>query len=56
LLAPSLQRRLAPRLVLVGENWMIALAIPWLLIAHNALLLGVIVAAAELVTPVITQS
>jgi MFS family permease len=52
LLAPRLQRRLSPRLVLVGENWVIALAIPLLLVAHNALLLGVILAAAELVTPV----
>jgi MFS family permease len=52
LLAPRLQRRLSPRLVLIGENWMIALATPCLLLAHDAFLLGVIVAAAELVTPV----
>jgi MFS family permease len=51
-LAPRLQRRLSPRLVLVGENWIIALAIPLLLVAHNAVLLGLIIAAAELVTPV----
>jgi MFS family permease len=52
LLAPRLQRRLSPRSVLIGENWMIALAIPFLLIPHDALVLGVIVAGAELVTPV----
>jgi predicted MFS family arabinose efflux permease len=52
LLAPALLRRLTPRVVLIGENWMIALAIPWLLLAHNALLIGVILAAAELITPV----
>lgn len=52
LLAPMLQRALSPRLVLIGESWMLALAIPWLLLAHNAILLGVIVAAAELITPV----
>jgi hypothetical protein len=52
LLAPTLQRQLSPRLVLIGESWMLALAIPWLLLAHNAVLLGVIVAAAELITPV----
>jgi predicted MFS family arabinose efflux permease len=51
-LAPSLQRRLSPRLVLIGESWMIALAIPLLLLAHNAVLLGLILAAAELMTPV----
>jgi len=52
LLAPGLQRRLSPRSVLIGENWLIALAIPLLLIADNVFLLGMIVAAAELITPV----
>jgi len=52
LLAPTLVRRLSPRLALVGENWMLVLSLPWLLVAHNALLLGLIVAAAEIVTPV----
>ena len=52
LLAPTLVRRLSPRLVLIGENWMLALSVPWLLVVHSALLLGVVVAAAELVTPV----
>ena len=31
---------------------MIAFSIPWLLLAHNAVLIGVIMGAAELVTPV----
>jgi MFS family permease len=52
LLAPTLQQRLSPRLVLVGESWVLALALPWLLLAHNAVLLGVIVATVELITPV----
>jgi predicted MFS family arabinose efflux permease len=52
LLAPGLQRRLSARFVLIGESWAIALAIPLLLVAHNALLLGLILAAAELITPV----
>jgi predicted MFS family arabinose efflux permease len=52
LLAPTLVRRISPRLALVGENWMLVLSLPWLLVVHNALLLGVIVAAAELITPV----
>jgi predicted MFS family arabinose efflux permease len=51
-LAPGLQRRLSPRMVLIGETWTFALVIPLLLIAHNALLFGVILAAAELMTPV----
>src|SRR6185437_9285032 len=52
LLAPTLQRRLSARSVLVGESWVLALAIPLLLVAHEALLLGLILAAAELNTPV----
>ena len=52
LLAPALQRRLAPRFVLIGETWAMALALPFLLLAHNALLLGLILAATELITPV----
>lgn len=52
LLAPRLLGRLSPRTVLIGENWLIALSIPLLLLVDNAFLLGVIVAAAELITPV----
>lgn len=51
-LAPRLQRRLSPRQVLLGETWIFALAIPLLLVAHNALLFGAIMGAAELMTPV----
>jgi predicted MFS family arabinose efflux permease len=52
LLAPGLQKRLSPRSVLIGENWLIALATPLLLLVDNVFLLGVVVAAAELITPV----
>ncbi|HEY1518366.1 MAG TPA: MFS transporter [Solirubrobacteraceae bacterium] len=52
LLAPRLLGRLSPRTVLIGENWLIALAIPLLLLVDNVFLLGAIVAAAELITPV----
>jgi predicted MFS family arabinose efflux permease len=52
LLAPRLLPRISPRMALTGESWMIVISLPWMLIAHNALLLGVIVAAAELLTPV----
>lgn len=51
-LSPRLQRRLSPRQVLIAETWASALAIPLLLVAHSALLFGVILAAAELMTPV----
>lgn len=52
LFAPGLRRRLSARWALMGESWAMALALPLLLLAHNALLLGLIVAAAELGTPV----
>jgi hypothetical protein len=52
LLAPALQGRLSPRIVLAAENWAIALAVPLLLLTREAVLLGLIVAGAELITPV----
>jgi MFS family permease len=52
LLAPAFQRRLTARVALVGESWVLALSIPLLLVVHQALLIGVIIAAAELITPV----
>jgi predicted MFS family arabinose efflux permease len=52
LLAPAFQRRLSARVALVGESWVLALSIPLLLIVHEAVLIGAIVAAAELITPV----
>jgi hypothetical protein len=52
LLAPALQRRLTARRVLIAESWALALAIPLLAVVHQALLLGVILAATELITPV----
>jgi MFS family permease len=52
LLAPRLQRLCSPRFVLAGEIWVTALLLPLLLLAHNALVLGVIYAAATMVVPV----
>ena len=50
--APTLQHRLPARVVLIAKNWVIVLMLPLLLLAHNALLLGAIVAGAVLITPV----
>jgi predicted MFS family arabinose efflux permease len=52
LLAPRLQRLLSPRFVLVGENLMLVATIPWLLLAHEAVLIGAILAVGVLITPV----
>jgi len=52
LAAPMLRRRLTARAAIVGETWIMVLAVPCLLVAHSAILLGAIVGAAELITPV----
>jgi predicted MFS family arabinose efflux permease len=52
LLAPALQRRFSARTVVISETWALALSMPLLLLVHDALLLGAIVGAAELITPV----
>jgi predicted MFS family arabinose efflux permease len=51
LLAPRLQRRVSARGAIVGESWVMVFALPWLLVVHAPLLLGAIIAAAELITP-----
>jgi MFS family permease len=51
LLAPTLQRRVSIRTVLIGESCVMALVLPLLLLTREAVLLGLIVAAAELLTP-----
>lgn len=50
-IAPGLQRRFTARSALIGENVMLGLAIPLLLVAHNAILIGLILAAAIVITP-----
>jgi MFS family permease len=52
LLAPTLQRRVSIRTVLIGESCVMALVLPLLLLTREAVLLGLIVAAAEFLTPV----
>lgn len=50
-LAPRLQTRFTARFALIGENVMLGLAIPLLLVVHNAIAIGVILAASILITP-----
>jgi predicted MFS family arabinose efflux permease len=50
-LAGPLGRAVRPRAALVGEAWLLACVVPLLLVAHAALLIGLIVAACELPTP-----
>jgi predicted MFS family arabinose efflux permease len=52
MLAPRLHRTLSARMVLIGENWVMALGIPLMLATGDPLLLGLIMAAIELITPV----
>lgn len=52
LVAARAQRHISARFSIIAENLMLVLAVPFLLLAHNALVIGVILAASILVTPV----
>ena len=52
ILAGPLRRRLTARAVIVGEDWLLVGSVLLLLLAHNPLLIGLLVAAAEFATPV----
>ena len=49
--APA-RRRLSARLVIAGEEWLLLLCVLLLLIARSALVIGLLVAAAEFSTPI----
>ena len=49
--ASPVRRRISARAALVGEAWLVGCAMPLLLIAHAAALIGLIVAVAEFPTP-----
>lgn len=51
-LAGPLRRRLGPRLLLVGEGWLMVAAVAALFAARNPVLIGVLLGAAEFLTPV----
>jgi predicted MFS family arabinose efflux permease len=51
ILAGPVRRRLTPRAVIAGEEWVLLGSVLLLFLVHNALLIGLLVAAAELVTP-----
>jgi MFS family permease len=49
--AAAIRQNLTARTVLVGEQWLLVGVVLLLLVTHDALLIGVLVAAAEFVTP-----
>jgi predicted MFS family arabinose efflux permease len=51
LLAGPLRRRVSSARPLIAEEWLIAAVVPLLLVVHEAALIGLIVAATELLTP-----
>jgi MFS family permease len=51
LVSSPLRQAMSARFALVGEAWLIAAVVPLLLIVHAAVLIGLIVAAAEFPTP-----
>ena len=52
LAAPTIRRRVSVRAVIAYGDWLLFAVVLGLLVAHNALLIGVLVAAAEFATPV----
>jgi MFS family permease len=53
LLAAPLLKRVSLRTALLGGNWLLAAGAPLLLLVHSALLIGVVIAVAELLTPLV---
>jgi predicted MFS family arabinose efflux permease len=51
MISGRLRETISPRAALVGESWLVAAVIPLLFSAHAAWLIGLIVAACELPTP-----
>jgi MFS family permease len=52
LAAPWLQSRITARGALIGESCLLTAALPIMLLTHEAIVLGLLVGAAEMVTPV----
>jgi predicted MFS family arabinose efflux permease len=50
-IAAPARRRLSARMVIAGGEWVLVLSVVLLLVAHSAVLVGLLVAAAEFVTP-----
>lgn len=50
--AGPVRRRLSPRLLIAGEEWLLLAGVLLLLVVGNALLIGVLVAVAEFGTPI----
>lgn len=51
MLAGAIRRRLTPRGVIAGNQWLVLAAVLLLLFVHDALVIGLLVAAAEFATP-----
>jgi MFS family permease len=55
-LAGRLRRRLAPRPALMFESWLNTCLVPVLLVVHSPVLIGLVLACAELLTPLTNSS
>lgn len=55
LLATPLLKRVSLRTALLGGNWLLAAGAPALLVAHSAILIGIVIAVAELLTPLVNS-
>ena len=55
ILAGPIRRRVSPRAVIMGENWLVLGVILLLLLVHDALLIGAVVGAAEFIAPLVNS-
>ncbi|MDQ6815953.1 MAG: MFS transporter, partial [Actinomycetota bacterium] len=53
LAAPRLRRGISPRAAITAANWLLVAVVPLLLLAHAAIVIGLIVGAAEFPTPLV---
>jgi MFS family permease len=55
LAAAKIRRAVPPRVIIVAEQWLLLALVLALLLVHNALVIGLVIAASELVTPTINS-
>ena len=55
LAAATIRRAVPPRVIIVAEQWLLLALVLALLLVHNALVIGLVIAATEFVTPTINS-
>ncbi len=56
LAAPRLRHGISPRAAIIAANWLLVAVLPLLLLAHSAIVIGLIIGAAEFPTPLVLSA